>query len=233
MDYEQAFYIYSRLERRIKFDNLAMDGRTKYLLLLGFAKVAVLTRELSKALELCEDLAAIRIPGREKEGRFEREYLIATIYMYQGKLPEALKHAADAGKIAQERQDEYGQFLTELLETQIQMSGWYNIFFCAQDVQVAQGLLGKLEKYRFKNHLAHVYIYAYDNKPEIVAKAYHSEESLVYFSKGIAIAKEIGNEQLINTAYRKNIMLASTNGMYEISLLYSVRTYEALREKNP
>lgn len=231
LDYEQAFYIYSRLERRIKFDNLAMDGRTKYHLLLGFAKVAVLTRELSKALELCEDLAAIRIPGREKEGLFEREYLIATIYMYQGKLPEALKHAADAGKIAQERQDEYGQFLTELLETQIQMSGWYNIFFCAQDVQVAQGLLGKLEKYRFKNHLAHVYIYAYDNKPEIVAKAYHSEESLVYFSKGIAIAKEIGNEQLINTAYRKNIMLASTNGMYEISLLYSVRTYEALREK--
>lgn len=99
MDYEQAFYIYSRLERRIKFDNLAMDGRTKYHLLLGFAKVAVLTRELSKALELCEDLAAIRIPGREKEGRFEREYLIATIYMYQGKLPEALKHAADAEKL--------------------------------------------------------------------------------------------------------------------------------------
>ena len=32
-------------------------------------------------------------------------------------------------------------------------------------------------------------------------------------------------------AYQKNIMLSSTNGMYEISLLYSVRTYEALKDK--
>ena len=54
-----------------------------------------------------------------------------------------------------------------------------------------------------KSHLAHIYIYAYDNKPEIVAKAYRSEAFLIYFSKGVALAKEIGNEQLISIAYRK------------------------------
>ena len=59
-------------------------------------------------------------------------------------------------------------------------------------------LLEKLNAYHYKNHLAHIYIYAYDNKPEIVAKAYRSEAFLIYFSKGVALAKEIGNEQLIS-----------------------------------
>lgn len=109
-----------------------------------------------------------------------------------------------------------GSFI-ELLKTQIQMSGWYNIFFCAQDVKIEKSLTENLIRYNYRNHLAHVYIYAYDNKPEIVEKANQSEELLIYFSKGIRIAKEIENEHLINTAYQKNIMLSSTNGMYEIS----------------
>ena len=68
--------------------------------------------------------------------------------------------------------------------------------------------------------------------PEIVARAYKSEAQLLYFSKGVALAKEIGNEELVYSAYQKNIMLASTNGMYEISILYSVRTFESMKNKH-
>ena len=112
------------------------------------------------------------------------------------------------------------------------MSGWYNIFFCAQNIDISDELIEKLIQYNYKNHLAYVYVYAYDNKPEIVAKAYQSEAQLIYFSKGVALAKEIGNQQLVYSAYQKNIMLASANGMYEIALLYSVRTYESVLNKN-
>ena len=45
----------------------------------------------------------------------------------------------------------------------------------------------------------------------------------------MALAKEIGNEQLVTDAYQKNIMLASTNGMNEIAMLYSVRTYQFMK----
>lgn len=84
----------------------------------------------------------------------------------------------------------------------------------------------------YRNHLAHIYIYAYDNRPEMVARAYRSEASLLYFSKGVALAKEIGNEQLVYDAYQKNIMLASTNGMNEIAMLYSVRTYQFMKSRD-
>lgn len=111
------------------------------------------------------------------------------------------------------------------------MAGWNNIFFCAQNVEVSDAMIEKLMKYDYRNHLAYIYVYTYDNKPEIVAKAYYSESQLIYCSKGIRLATEIGNTQLIYNAYQKNIMLASTNGMYPIALLYSVRTFEALDNK--
>ena len=58
-------------------------------------------------------------------------------------------------------------------------------------MRTVQSLIEKLQKYNYRNHLAHVYIYAYDNKPEMVMRAYRSEEALVHFTKGIRIAKEI------------------------------------------
>lgn len=231
LDFEQASYLLKNVERKIKFDNLEVADEMKYKMLYLLAQVSILTQDISKTLEICEDLEKIHLPGKETVCRFEQDYQIATAYMYQGKLQEALSYGRTALAAAKELEDDYRILLAELLEIQVQMSGWYNIFFCSQDVKVSDALIEKLMKYNFWNHLAHIYIYAYDNKPEIVAKAYRSEELLLYFSKGIKIAKKIGNEQLINTAYQKNIMLASTNGMYEISLLYSIRTYEALRNR--
>ena len=58
------------------------------------------------------------------------------------------------------------------------MAGWNNIFFCAQNVEVSDAMIEKLMKYDYRNHLAYIYVYAYDNKPEIVAKAYYSKFQL-------------------------------------------------------
>lgn len=231
LDFEQASYLLKKIERRIKFDNLEVADEMKYKMLHLLGEVSILIQDISKALEISEDLEKIHLSGKEEECHFKQAYLVATAYMYQGKLQEALEYTRRALAAAGRMGSEYGIFLAELMETQIQMSGWYNIFFCAQDVKVKQELIQKLIRNNFWNHLAHIYIYAYDNKPEIVAKAYRSEDLLLYFSKGVRIAKKIGNEQLIYMAYQKNIMLASTNGMYEISLLYSIRTFESLRNK--
>lgn len=231
LDFEQASYLLRSIERRIKFDNLMVEEEARYKLLCLLARVSIWMKDIPKALEVCEDLERIHLPGKEEESLFEQAYLLATAYMYQGKLKKALDYAHKACEAGQALEDEYRIFLAQLMEPQIRMSGWYNIFFCAQDIEISEELIDKLVKYNFKNHLAYIYIYAYDNKPEMVAKAYQSEDNLAYFSKGIRIAKQIGNEHLINMAYEKNIMLASTNGMNEIALFYSVLTYEALKNK--
>lgn len=231
MDFEQAFYLLRDIEHRIKFDNLEVKDEVKYNLMLLLMEVSILVQDISKALEICGDLEKIHLPGKELECRFELDYLVAIAYMYQGKLPEALSYDRKALETARKLKDEDCILKAEMMEAQIQMSGWYNIFFCAQEVKVSDQLIEKLMKRNLLNHLAYIYIYAYDNKPENLAKAYRSEELLLNFSKGIKLAKKIGNEKLIDAAYQKNIMIAATNGMYEIALLYSIRTCEVMRNK--
>ncbi len=70
----------------------------------------------------------IHLAGKEEECAYEQDYLIATAYMYQGKLKEALEMAGETYRIAGKMSDDYRMFLSELLEAKIQMSGWYNIF---------------------------------------------------------------------------------------------------------
>lgn len=229
LDFEQASYWLNRFERMVKFDNMEISEENHYRMLMLLAKVSILTKDLSRALEACEDLE--KLLHMDKRGRFEHDYLLANVYMYLGKLEDALSYSKQALNYAKETGDEFGAFQAELLNAQIQMSGWYNIFFCAQDIKISGYLIEKLNQYQYLNHLAYIYIYAYDNKPEIVAKAYRSEKLLIYFSRGVAIAKAIGNEKLVITAYQKNVMLASTNGMYEVSQLYTIRTFETMKNK--
>lgn len=230
LDYEHAFYLLDKATRRIKFENIVIAEDEHYRLLYEFARVSIFMGDLSKALENCENIEPLL--GEHSERWFEYYFLLSNVYMYLGKLKEAMRCADKARKYAEGTEAPYLQFQVELLKAQVQMSGWCNIFFCAQDIEISDSLLEQLHTYHYRNHLAYVYIYAYDNKPEIVAQAYRSEARLIYFSKGISIAKEIGNEQLINTAYTKNTMIASTNGIYDVSLLYSIRKYEVLKNIN-
>lgn len=229
LDFDQAYYVLNQIDRKIKFDNLLLSPDIRFQLDRFFAYAAILTRDLSKALEVCEDMERLQPCCCGSEPAYTHDILVATAYMYLGKLKEAMLLTEKAEKKALAENAEFWYFHLLLLKAKIQMSGWCNIFFCAQDVSVSPSLTDRLNRYHFQNHLAHIYIYAYDNDPEMVAKAYHDESSLIYFSRGVSIAREIGNEQLLNDAYQKNIMLSSTNGHYQVALLYLIRTYEAAK----
>lgn len=231
MDLEQASYYLERIDRQMKFENMTLGEAKKFEILHLYAYVSVYMRDLAKALEISEVIKDLKVSGQKLQPVLISHYIKSIAYMYQSKLKEATEHAKQARSIAIELGRERAQFEAELVEVQVKMAGWNDIFFCAQNVEIKDEIMEKLIKYNYRNHLAYIYVYAYDNKPEIMARAYYSESQLIYFSKGIKIAKEIGNEQLIYNAYQKNIMLASTNGMHEISLLYTVRTFEDMKEK--
>lgn len=232
IDLEQAHYYLEKIDRQIKFENVTLSEAKKFEVLHLYAYVSVYMRDLAKALEISEDIKDLKVSGQKTRPLFISHYIKAISYMYQSKLKEAVEHAEESKRIAISLGRERAQFEAELVEVQAKMAGWNDIFFCAQNVDINDEIMEKLIKYNYRNHLAYIYVYAYDNKPEIIARAYHSEAQLIYFSKGIRIAREIGNEQLIYNAYQKNIMLASTNGMHEISLLYTVRTFEDMKEKH-
>lgn len=229
LDYEQAKRYCQNIEHKIRFEDAHMVDECRREFYMLYARTSILLGELSKAIELIKEYKTL-IPENDKEAYLSQYYFMkGTCYMYQGKLEKAEKCSYSAHDYALAGDDEKLAFKAELLTAMTKMSGWYNIFFCVQDIPISQHLLEKLMQYGYRNHLAHIYIYAYDNSPGVVAKAYRSEAALFHFSKGVALAKEIGNEQLVYDAYQKTIMLASTNGMNEIALLYIVRTYEFMK----
>lgn len=230
LDFEQAKLYFQHVERKVKFEEVHICDETKFEIYLLYARNSILLGELSKALEVILEIRKIRIPEKQHMINSECSYLMATCYMYQGKLENAKTYAQMAKEEALADGNEMLVFKCELLMAQAQMSGWYNIFFCVQDIPIDESLIEKMMKYNYQNHLAHIYIYAYDNRPEMVAKAYRSEAALFYFSKGVALAKEIGNNELVYDAYQKNIMIASTNGMNEIAMLYLIRTFQFIKD---
>ena len=232
LDCDQAKFYLQKLEYKLKFEDIFIEEVTLRNFYLLYTRTAIMRAELSKALEMVD--SAMRLPSVRKDlfYRSECAFLKGTCLMYQGKLQQAEMYAQYAKEEAEKSGNEKQIFKAELLSVMARMSGWYNIFFCVQDIPIDEGLIEKLMQNNYRNHLAHIYIYAYDNRPEMVARAYRSEASLLYFSKGVALAKEIGNEQLVYDAYQKNIMLAATNGMNEIAMLYSVRTYQFMKSRD-
>lgn len=230
LDYEQANSYFVEIERQIKFEEAKMPDGVKLSLYFMHTQVAILLGDFSKALDIIEDISKLDVPGMEGIITYQCSLDLATCYMYQGKLDLADRYADIARQEAERIGTAEYVFKAEVLKMSIQMSGWHNIFFCVKDVKIDRSIIEKMMQYGYRNHLAHAYIYAFDNRPEVVAKAYVSEAALVYFTKGIQLAKEIGNEALVCTAYQKNAMIASTNGMNEIALLYSIRTFQYIKE---
>ena len=230
LDYEQAKRGCRIIEHKIKFEGAWIDEKSLRRFYMVYARTSVLLGELSKALELTNEYRAL-IQEKNSEHDLSLFYFMkGTCYMYQGKLEKAENCAKRAYDYALLARDDMLEFKSELLSVMIKMSGWYNIFFCVQDIPVSDEIIEKLIKHGYRNHLAHIYIYAYDNSREVVKQAFHDESVLKHFTKGLALAKKIGNEQLVYDAYQKTIMLASTNGFNEIAFLYVIRTYEFMKE---
>lgn len=226
LDYEQAKYYLAYIEKRIKFEGAKVPEENLVQVYLLYARVSIFLSDVSKALGLLEGIMRLECATNNTRIKYDCEILLSRGYMYQGRLDDAIEHAKIAKEEAQKLEEEKLIFEAELIFIQAEMSGWHNIFFCVEDVVVDNHVIECAIKYGYKNHLAHIYIYAYDNRPEIVALSYRTEAALVNFSKGLEIAKNIGNARLVQTAYKKNVMIAATNGMNEIALLYAVRTYQ-------
>lgn len=230
LDYEQAKRGCRIIEHKIKFEDAWIDEKSLRRFYFIYARTSVLLGEMSKAIELTNEYKAL-IPESDSEHYFSLYYFMkGTCYMYQGKLEKAEGCAKKAYDYALLADDELLEFKSELLSVMIKMSGWYNIFFCVQDIPVSDEFIEKIIKHGYRNHLAHIYIYAYDNSRDVVKQSFYDESLLKHFTKGLELAKKIGNEQLVYDAYQKTIMLASTNGLNEIAFLYVIRTYEFMKE---
>lgn len=231
LDYDTANEYFKRKKYLWKEKLNDEDSFILIKIIYKYINALILSGNMPRAIELI-NIISKRLPkGHEHEVLFWAAKETARSYSYQGKLDKALEQVEIAKKEAKEIGDEKLVFEANLLEIESKMSGWHNLLFVAEDMQIDSELIAQMMKYGYSNYLAHIYVYSYDNGPEMVAMAYRSEAFLKYFSQGIAIAKEIDNEVLLYNAFQKNLMIAATNGMSDIALLFDIRMYQSVKNK--
>ena len=232
LDFLQADYYLEILYKMITVEEIDIAWEYQCDIVRLYALVSIYTQDFSQALLLCGNLKELRRRTVDLELDHAYCYLMCMAHMYNGKLDEADRYAGRCLEIAVRQQSDYDIFIARLLGVMVKMSGWHNIFFCASDIPVEPEVLQKAEEYHFWNHLAHIYVYAYDNQPMLFADEKQLEERLVYFNKGIEIMKKLGNEYFMMEAYRNNIMIASTNGFFRTAKYYYDKCHELVRGKN-
>ncbi|MDE6185450.1 MAG: GGDEF domain-containing protein, partial [Lachnospiraceae bacterium] len=232
LDYAQAQYYLSLIYHKIEVEKLSVDEDSVFKLYMLYAVISMYS-DMPRALLLCDNIQFLPDKNRSVEKSFWHKYILGQIQMYSGNLNVAKECVDVCREMAQKELDGYYQFMVELLEVMVRMSGWHNIFFCSMDIEVTSSFFEQAQRYGYENHLAYTYIFAYDNDVRLLGESSADESVLLRFRKGIEIAKRNGNEKLLLIAYRKNIMLSSLFGLFHVANLYYYKCMEIVGDKNP
>lgn len=232
LDYEQAQHYLSLIYNKIEVERLFVDEDSIFRLYMLYAMISIYS-DMPRALVLCDNIQFLPNINKSVKKRFWYSYVLGQMQMYSGNLGAAKECADTCMKLAKEHQSQYDQFMAGLLEVMVRMSGWHNIFFCSTDIDILPEFLEQAEKYGYENHLAYTYVFAYDNDVSLLGRSREDEEVLIHFKKGIEIARKNGNENLLLIAYRKNIMLSSLFGLFEVTNYYYYKSMEIVGDKDP
>lgn len=233
LEYDQFHYYMRIIYQKLEMESLSVDTTHRFRLLRLFAIYSVYTDDISNALLLCDELSEMYREDKTYETGYTYYYLLCLTQMYNNKHSKAMSHAEMCIKLATEAGDEYNMFKSKLLTLMIKMSGWHNLLFCYEDVEVDDTFIKLAEQYNYTNHLAHTYIFAFDNSRELYTDVSVIDKRLTNFNKGIELATEIGNVQLLLEAYRKNIMLSSLGGSFDVSNHFYAKELELVGNSDP
>ena len=219
MAIRQAEYYFNLIYKKIEVEELDIPDRYAFDFLELYAQIALMLDNNSDAMIYAEAMKSISDKNiSEKEYRYK--YLLSQIYMLSGLNEESKKAAMECYAIAEEQGNEFAMFRAELAHFVAVYSGWKEIIFLDRYLEVPNTLLENAKKYGYYNQLAHIYVFAFDNNGEQFRDIEKLEDNLKNFYKGINLAKSLGNERLLVEGYKKNVMIASTNGLFDVCNYY-------------
>ena len=233
LDFEQFNYYKKIIYQKLELERLTVDRHFRYRLLRLFATYSIYSEDLSMAKLFCDALGEIYDEENTYDTGYTYNYLTAMTHMYNGRHIKAHMHAERCISFAKEADDDYNIFKAELLDVMIKMSGWHNLFFCINDIPVDEAFLEKTKNYNFINHLAHTYIFAFDNDRELYADINTIDKTLVHFYMGVDLGVSLRNAQLLMDAYRKNIMISSSTGYFDVSNHFYAKMFELVGNTDP
>ncbi len=216
------------LYHKYEVEKYDISNDLKFKLYKLYTKNCIELRKISDAYEAINNLKVLAV---SKDKKFD--YYIMRIYLELSneKYDEAKKLIEKAKKlidINEERKIVFLQIIAHIAD----YSNWRGAWFYKDITSDQMSIIEKCEKYNYKNILAHIYIYAFDNNSSLYYKADGLEHRLKFFNKGIRIAEEMGNDSLLLDAYHKALLIASSNGFIDVSDYFYLEKCMPICKKN-
>lgn len=222
LDYTAAsYYLKCIFEQREK-EHINLSASQEKKLTLLHLEASALSQMYTDALWMCERLLKIEFDSEyeQRVTAFESTYWKCKILMYSERDVEVEDGILELKKQVKELDSEFYQFQIELLENMSQYCGWMNMWICELEVNVSDRLIGWCEKFGYLNHLAHIYVYSFNSDYLSFSVVEGMEERIPEFHKGITLAEQLDNCWFLVEAYRKNIMLASIHGYFDVCIYF-------------
>ena len=229
---EQAKYYIELIYQKIEVDKVSCLPDYKFRLLSLYAAISIYTENYSYALILCDKLKEFNA-GSVKDNELKRYryyYYKALADMYIGNDSDAIDAATLCVKQAQEIKQDYLLMQALIIQNMSHVAGWKDVWICKSDIPVSDELVALCLKYNYLNHLAHIFVYSYHNSADIYRTPEHIKDRIPYFTKGIELGRQLGNDKFIFEAYRKGVMMSSSNGFFTTSTYFYMLSIDVVKK---
>lgn len=215
--FKQADYYLDMIYHKIEVEKVNIDIDEKFNFLRYYAYVAMNLDRTSDALMYCDGMRFILDEHYDDRKSLMYNYLKGQICINSTQKENANIYVKKCQELSEKIGDKFLIFKTKLLALMNEFSGWRNLWLLMEDKYIEPEFIEECEAYEYYNHLAHIYVYAFDNDPQKYKDVETVEKSIDNYNKGIAIATRIGNDRFLIDAYKKSVMTASSNGYFDVS----------------
>ena len=214
MCFNQVEHYLSIYYHKFEVEKLAVQLETKFNFLELYASVSMYTRKSAESLLYLNGMRKLLETLDDEEWLFKYHITATKIYMHSFQSDLATEHINACKHLSEKRNDPRMKFEIALLEHMVFFQGWRDHWLLTVTLTGVDELIDKCIEYGYDNHLAHIYVYAYENDAERFSNLDDLTTKMPHFFKGIKIAQKIGNYHFLIEAYRKNVLMASTHGYY-------------------
>ena len=232
---EQADYYLDILYRKLEVERSFVADEVKQELLYLYSLTALYMGDYSKALLLLDKLRAMIGSKKNSVIYFETVYLSGIAYTYNGLCDMGEKMSKECLAIAPDENKEYYLFKAKLLESMAVMRGWTTIFLRDSKQENIEEVCEEAKKYRYFNHLAHIYTYGYGNESTFSQyTTVHSltEDELRVLRRGVDLALKLDNVYFAMESLKKNVFVVSAFGYFELAEQYYMECIDLLKYIN-
>lgn len=195
---------------------------------------SVYREHTTAALMICEKLKILLGHDANPKDLFKYYYLLCLVQIYSKQYASAEKTAKELSKVSEKIDEEEYTFKTGLIYLMITLKGFQSIlrWNSCLDESLYVGFIEQAKRFGYYNHLAHIYTFGYCNERKYYSDDKNEYEIPVAFLNGIEIARQLGNKNLLFTAWQKNVLMAQGYGYYQSVDYYYKKCLEIIADEN-